>query len=208
MSRGLFVTFEGGEGAGKTTLIRRLEKELNQRNHSTLVTREPGGTPLGEQIRLLVLKQHEGVQISPRAELLLFLAARAQHLDDVIHPALHTGKIVLCDRFNDSSVAYQGIARGLGQEAVQKLCKATCEALEPDLTFYLDLEPAVGMQRAHNAKRALDRLESEESLFHEKVRQGFLKLAAENPKRIVVVDAGQTPDRVFRFVLNVLSEHV
>lgn len=195
MRKSLFVTFEGGEGAGKTTLIRRLEKELNQRHYSTLQTREPGGTPLGEQIRLLVLRG--GVKVDARAELLLFLAARAQHLQEVIRPALAEGKTVLCDRFNDSSVAYQGIARGLGEEYVQQLCDQVCQGTTPDLTFFLDLDPSIGMERALKEQRVMDRLENEGSSFHDKVRQGFFKLHQKNSDRIKIIDASDSPEAVF-----------
>ena len=208
MGKGVFVTFEGGEGAGKTTLIRRLEKELQQAQHVTLQTREPGGTPLGEKIRQVLLKKEENVSIGAWAELFLFLAARAQHVEEVIKPGLSQGKIVLCDRFSDSSVAYQGIARGLGQNSVQTLCAAASAGLEPDVTFYLDLDPTLGMQRAHKAKRVMDRMESEEQGFHEMVRQGFLKLARENSQRIMVIDASLSAEKVLRNVLNILHKHV
>lgn len=201
-----FITFEGGEGVGKTTLIRRLEAELAKLDYKTLSTREPGGSALGEQIRLLLLNQSHQVKIASKAELLLFLAARVQHLDEVIRPALEAGKVVLCDRFNDSSVAYQGIARGLGQEDVQKLCDQVCEGATPAVTFFLDLDPAVGLQRVHRSQRVIDRLESEEHKFHEKVRQGYLKLAKEHPERIVVIDASLPPDEVFKKVWTILRK--
>lgn len=196
MKKPLFVTFEGGEGVGKTTLIRNLENELNQRHYPTLTTREPGGTPLGEQIRILLLQQN--FSIDSRAELLLFLAARAQHLVEVIRPALSKGKTVLCDRFNDSSVAYQGIARGLGQTYVQTLCDQVCQNTHPDLTFFLDLDPTVGMERALKEQRVMDRLEKEGDLFHQKVREGFFKLHQENLDRIVIIDASKPKETVFK----------
>ena len=205
MTKPLFVTFEGGEGAGKTTLIRRLEKELNQRRYPTLQTREPGGSPLGEKIRQLLLEEDSCAKIGPLAELLLFLAGRAQHLEEVVRPALAEGKTVLCDRFNDSSVAYQGIARGLGQTYVQTLCDQVCQGTTPDLTFFLDLDPGVGMERAAKQQRVMDRLENEVGGFHEKVRGGFFKLAQENPQRIWIIDASESPDTVFDQVWKILE---
>jgi len=208
MKKPLFVTFEGGEGAGKTTLIRRLEQELNQRRYPTLQTREPGGSPLGEKIRQLLLQADGHAAIGPRAELLLFLAGRAQHLEEVIRPALSAGKTVLCDRFNDSSVAYQGIARGLGQAYVQNLCDQICQNTFPDLTFFLDLDPTIGMQRAHKEKRVMDRLENEQEDFHQRVREGFLQLARENPKRMSVIDASASPDEVFKQTWALLEKKI
>lgn len=206
MKKPLFVTFEGGEGAGKTTLIRRLEQELDRRGYPSLSTREPGGTVLGDKIRNLLLQTDEKMPISPIAELLLFLTGRVQHLEETIRPALKRGFVVLCDRFNDSSVAYQGIARGLGQVYVQSLCDQVCQNTHPDLTFFLDLDPAIGMQRAHKEQRVMDRLENEKGVFHQRVREGFLKLARENPHRITVVDASSSPDEVFTQVWGILSK--
>lgn len=205
MRKPLFVTFEGGEGAGKTTLIRRLENELNQRRYPTLQTREPGGSPLGDKIRQLLLEEDSRTKIGPLAELLLFLAGRAQHLEEVVRPALAQGKTVLCDRFNDSSVAYQGIARGLGQTYVQNLCDQVCQSATPDLTFFLDLDPSVGMERAAKQQRVMDRLENEANGFHEKVRQGFFTLAYENPQRISIIDASESPDAVFKQAWQILE---
>ncbi len=192
----LFVTFEGGEGAGKTTLIRKLEAVLRQQGAQVVVTREPGGTSLGEQIRHLLLNQHT-TPISPLSELLLFLTARAQHIEELIRPALKQGKVVLCDRFNDSSIAYQGIARDLGKAYVEQLCQQVCQDVVPDITFYLDLDPKTGMERALKEHRVLDRLEQEKAEFHERVRQGFLQIARQDKGRVVVVDASQPPEAVF-----------
>lgn len=202
---GLFITFEGGEGAGKTTLIRKLREQLEGEGFSCLVTREPGGTPLGEQIRHLLLHQSE---MSSWAELLLFLAARTQHLHEVIRPALAEGKIVLCDRFNDSSIAYQGVARGLGREKVTAICREATEGVQPNLTFFLDLDPHEGFARAHKDKRTLDRLESLKIDFHEKVRQGFLSIARDDPARVVVVSAAQPEEEVFAAALKALHNRL
>jgi dTMP kinase len=201
IQRGLFITFEGGEGAGKTTLIRKVREALEGEGFSCLVTREPGGTALGEQIRNLLLHQSE---MSPWTELLLFLAARTQHLHEVILPAIQEGKIVLCDRFNDSSIAYQGVGRALGREKVAALCSVVTEEIQPDLTFYLDLTPQEGFARAHKDQRTLDRLESLKMDFHEKVRQGFLDIAKDDPARVVVVSAAKSEDQVFQSTLEAL----
>ena len=203
--RALFITFEGGEGAGKTTLISRLELELRKQGGQILVTREPGGTELGKQIRRLLLHKEPSVQISPHAELLLFLADRAQHLDQVIKPALLKGVTVLCDRFNDSTIAYQGYARGLGVEAVEQLCKLVCGDSVPDLTFYLDIDPKLGMERAIRQQRVMDRMETEQIAFHEKVRQGFLKIADKDKPRVCVIDARQSADKVFEQAFAVIE---
>lgn len=192
MSKGLFVTFEGGEGAGKTTLIEQLEAKLRAVNVPLIVTREPGGCPLGLGLRELLLNHCRG--LSDRAELLLFLADRAQHVDEVITPALLAGKLVLCDRFSDSTVAYQGIAREMGADWVGRLCGFSAGQLEPNLTFYLDVAPAVGLKRAGSSP---DRIESEAISFHERVRNGFLAIAEKSPNRVVVVDAHQSSDEVF-----------
>lgn len=199
----MFVTFEGGEGSGKTSLLRRLAQQLRAQGRDVLETREPGGSPLGEEVRGLLLRRSGEMPIEQRAELLLFLAARAQNVEQLIKPALAAGRIILCDRFNDSSVAYQGVARGLGLEKVQALCDAACNGLEPGLTLYLDVSPELGLQRsqatskAEAAKGQLDRIEAEALSFHESVRQGFLEQAKRHPERIVTIDASQDQESVF-----------
>lgn len=197
VDKGLFITFEGGEGAGKTTLIEKLEAHLTQRGHQVLKTREPGGTELGEMIRSILLTHKN--PISTHAELALFLASRAQHIAEVIQPALAAGKIVLCDRFNDSSIAYQGGARGLGMQGVEKVCSFFTQNKEPHLTFYLDLDPEVGLKRAAQIKEQ-DRIELEALSFHKKIRESFLKLAQDKPERFRVIDATLPPEKVFEEV--------
>ncbi len=197
LKKGLFITFEGGEGAGKTTLMKKLAEKLKK--HEILQTREPGGTQLGESVRSILLNPQK--KISARSELTLFLACRSQHIEEVILPALEEGKIVLCDRFNDSSVAYQGAARSLGMEKVQKFCNFICNNLQPDRTFYLDIDPAIGLKRASGS----DRIESEKLSFHETIRSAFLILAKQHPERIHVIDARKTADQVFAEVLNEFS---
>lgn len=190
----MFITFEGGEGAGKTTQISLLKQSLLDLGYDVISTREPGGTAFGEQIRNWLLTPQASASFGCRAELLLFLAARVQHLEELILPALQDGKIVLCDRFNDSTVAYQGGARGLGMDQVRQLCDLACEKVSPDLTFFFDLTPEMGMSRIH---RKHDRLESEGAIFHAKVRESFLAIARKEPERVHVIDATQSKQAVF-----------
>ncbi len=194
LQHGLFITFEGGEGAGKTTLIEEIAKTLASEGHAVLKTREPGGTKLGEHIRAILLQHSE--PISPYAELCLFLASRAQHIAEVIRPALEAKKIVLCDRFNDSSVAYQGIARGLGGEKVAQTCAFICQNLEPHLTLYLDIDPAIGLARAKK-ERAQDRIEAESLHFHTQIRNAYLSIHNAHPRRFHLLDASKSPSHVF-----------
>lgn len=204
--RSLFITFEGGEGAGKTTLIEGIFRHLTAKGFTVLKTREPGGTKMGEQIRALLLENGQG-KVFPLAELSLFLASRAQHIGEVILPALEAGKIVLCDRFNDSSVAYQGIARGLGKEGVLRSCAFISQGLEPKLTFYLDIEPSLGLSRVQRT-RTQDRIEQEGLSFHAKIRQAYLELAAENPKRIHILDASLPKERVLQEAMAAIDSYV
>lgn len=204
--KSLFITFEGGEGAGKSTLISHLDVELRNSGWQTMLTREPGGSALGEHIRLLLLNHDPKTHIAPYAELFLFLAARAQHIEEVIKPALAEGKVVLCDRFNDSTIAYQGYARALGVEAVEELCRVACGGVTPDLTFYLNLDPGKGMERASKQGRVMDRMEGEKMAFHEKVRQGFLDIAAKDRDRVVVIDANQTQEQVFKQAFGIIDQ--
>lgn len=189
-----FITVEGGEGAGKTTLIDRLVEELAARGKEVVRTREPGGTALGNEIRRWLLDKHGGA-IGDKAELLLFLAARAQHIDEVIVPAIAAGKTVVCDRYNDSTVAYQGAGRELGIDYVRELCNQVCGEVLPNLTFYLDVDPVVGLQRTQRASKEnaasgeVDRIESEALEFHKRVRNAFLAMARAEPGRIITIDA-------------------
>ncbi|MFI5334050.1 MAG: dTMP kinase [Chlamydiales bacterium] len=200
----MFITFEGGEGAGKSTLMERLYEALRARGNAVLKTRAPGGTRAGEMMRALLLNK-EGVSLVPRAELLLFLADRAQHVAEVIAPALKRGEIVLCDRYNDSTIAYQGIARGLGEEETKKLCRFATDGLEPDLTFYLDLDPAIGLKRLEQAKNGKDRIEAEKLSFHEKIRAAFHQIATKEKTRFRILDASKTSDQVFTHAMEVID---
>ena len=199
MNQGLFITFEGGEGAGKTTLIDEVSRALALRGFEVLKTREPGGTRLGEHVRNLLLQHSDDYQISALSELSLFLTSRAQHVEEIILPSLKEDKIVLCDRFNDSTYAYQGVARGLGMEKVRRFCSFVCQQLEPHLTFYLDLDPAIGLRRtkAHEGSQ-YDRIESEKISFHQTVRKAFHRLAEEEPNRLFILNAEDSAKDVFK----------
>lgn len=192
----LFITFEGPEGSGKTTQIRLLAQTLRTRDLAVLDTREPGGTPIGNAIRSILLDpaHHE---MSPRAETLLFNAARAQIVDQVIQPALQAGKIVLCDRFIDSTLAYQGYGRGQRLAPLQALIDYATAGLKPDLTIFLNLDPAEGLRRKHAHRlEEWNRMEEEALAFHQVVRQGYLQLAAAEPARWLVLDATQALETV------------
>ncbi|MBS0636962.1 MAG: dTMP kinase [Verrucomicrobia bacterium] len=198
MKPGLFVTLEGGEGAGKSTLASRLQDALKA-SYEVVLTREPGGTSISEEIRKLVL--HYKGHVANKSELFLFLAARIQHLDELIRPAVTRGAVVICDRFTDSTIAYQGEARGLGRDYVASCCSLATGGYEPDITFYIDIDPKVGILRTHkrtkSSHEAYDRLENEALGFHEKVRAAYQKLAAQNPERIITLDGTQSPDALF-----------
>ncbi len=200
-----FISIEGGEGSGKSTLIRRLQEHLNASGTPLVVTREPGGSPLGESIRTLLLQHDSSISIGPMAELLLFLSARAQHLDQLIRPALADGKVVICDRFNDSTIAYQGTARKLDLQKVETLCEMVCEGTLPTLTLFLDIDPLIGLKRAQASRETMDRMEKETLLFHEQVREAFRVLAERHPERIVTLNAGQSADQVFAEALQAMG---
>ena len=186
----MFVTFEGPEGAGKSTAIRTLAAALEQAGHAVLVTREPGAGEFGRKIRALLLDQDEVV---PEAELLLFLADRANHVENIIRPALAVGTIVLCDRHADSSVVYQGYARGVDIEFLKSGNAFATKGLKPHLTLLFDLDPEVGLRRIGDG-RDNNRLDREPLEFHQKVRAGFLDLASQEPERWVVLDATKAPE--------------
>lgn len=185
--RGLFIAFEGGDGAGKSTQSGLLGRWLEDQGYAVVHTREPGGTALGRQVRELVLHGEDG-SVSPRAEALLFAADRAHHVASLVRPALAEGRMVLTDRYLDSSVAYQGAARALGHEEIRELSLWAVEGLVPDLTVLLDVPSGVGRERRGGVH---DRLEREADDFHDRVRQGFLELAAREPGRYLVLDARQ-----------------
>lgn len=191
----MFISFEGTEGVGKTTLIRRIFETLQAQGHDVVLTREPGGTPMAEQIRGLLLATDHSESMSHDTELLLIYAARAQHLAHVIVPALKAGKTVLCDRFTDASFAYQCAGRGLSAEKLALLNTQFVSQM-PDLTFWLDAPIELGMTRAR-ARGELDRFEQEKAAFFEKVRTGYAQLYQQYPQRIKRLDATQTAEQVF-----------
>lgn len=192
---GLFITFEGVEGAGKTTQIALLKSALESAGHCVVATREPGGDPVAEAIRSVLLDPRHDV--TPTAELLLFLAARAQVTDHIIRPRLQSGDIVLCDRFTDSTVAYQGYARGNDVELVRRLNDLATGGLTPDLTFVLDLDARAGLARQTDRNR----MEDESLAFHQRVREGYLAEAARDPARLRVTDASRPPAIIHEEVL-------
>ncbi|MBY3625334.1 dTMP kinase [Acinetobacter junii] len=199
----MFISFEGTEGVGKTTLIRKIHQYFEQQGKEVVLTREPGGTPLAEQIRTLLLAVNHDEQMSHDTELLLIYAARAQHLQQVILPALAAGKIVLSDRFTDASFAYQCAGRGLSQEKLQ-LLNQTFVAKMPNITFWLDAPIELGMTRARE-RGALDRFEQEKLSFFAKVRAGYETLWQAEPERIKRLDATQNADVVFEDALQYLK---
>jgi dTMP kinase len=184
----MFITLEGPEGSGKTTQVRMLSKYLADRGFPVVTLREPGGTPLGDRLRELLLFRQD-LSVSSRAELLLFAAARAQLVDEVIRPHLAQGDVVICDRFADSTLAYQGHGRGLDRRELDEINRFATGGLVPDLTILLDLPPEVGLIRNRDGQLASDRFEGENLAFHRKVREGYLELAAADRSRWVVVDA-------------------
>lgn len=191
MSKGLFITFEGMDCSGKTTQLQLLADWLRREKHDVLCTREPGGTPMAEKIRGLLLENGEGEKVTEAAELLMFSAARAQHVSNVIKPHLDKGGIVLCDRFIDSTTAYQGYARGIDMVFIDELNHYCTNECFPHLTFLLDLPLAESRKRlaARNGESGPDRMEVEGNSFHEAVRNGFLRVAEHNPERIRVINA-------------------
>ena len=200
---GRFITFEGIEGCGKTTQIALIEQYFRGRGQEVVLTREPGGTPIAEKIRDLLLDPANDA-MAPTAELLLYAAARAQHLEERILPALHRGAVVLCDRFADSTTAYQGGGRGFYPTMLRNLHEISTHGCWPDLTFVLDLPVAVGAER--RAGSALDRIEREAAEFHERVRNAFLDIAREEPHRVVVVDAAQPVEAVTAAMVRVIEQ--
>jgi len=199
----VFLTFEGGEGSGKSTQIRSLARDLDAAGLSVRVLREPGGTAASEAIRAILLDP-DHIGLDARAELLLYEAARAQLVAEVIEPALAAGEVVLCDRFYDSTTAYQGYGRGLPAAEIASLNASATGGLTPDRTLVLDVDPVLGLHRA--TRRGADRLESEDIGFHERVRAGFVAIARDEPGRVRVVDAGGSVEDVAEAVRAALSD--
>ncbi|WP_312474538.1 dTMP kinase [Neobacillus sp.] len=204
MKNGTFITFEGPDGAGKTTIINMVADQLT----NVLVTREPGGIDIAEQIRRVILAK-ENTAMDPRTEALLYAAARRQHLMEKVKPALAEGKVVLCDRFVDSSLAYQGYARGLGIDEVWKINQFAIEQMMPELTIYFDIEPELGLKRINKNKgREINRLDLENLEFHHKVRQGYQQLMERFPNRIVAIDASGSVDEVFKKTIELVEANL
>ncbi|HPR34269.1 MAG TPA: dTMP kinase [Anaerolineaceae bacterium] len=205
----MFITLEGPEGSGKSTQIKRLAKRLEAMGYPVITTREPGGTPISDQIRHVLVRM-ENKELHPRTEILLFLAARAQLVEQLIKPALQDGKIILCDRYGDSTLAYQGYGHGLDLEKLRQMLDFATDHLKPDLTILLDLDVKTGLMRK-KAEDEWNRLDAYEVLFHERVRQGYLQLAREEPERWRIVDASQGIDAVqedlFQIILDALKNN-
>lgn len=206
MPKALFITFEGGEGVGKTTNIEYFKALMEERKLEFIATREPGGTPLAEEIRSLLLAPRDE-SVCSNAELLLMFAARAQHLSSVIEPSLEREVNVLCDRFTDATYAYQGYGRELGTEAISILENLVHGERQPDLTVVLDAPVEVGMARARD-RGALDRFEQEDLAFFNRVREGYLQRAAENPDRYEIIDASLSLDDVKAQIYDVFQRRV
>ncbi len=203
--KGLFITFEGLDGSGKTTQIKLLHDFLRGEGLDVIVTREPGGTEIGDRIRdILLSKKHAGMNY--RTEALLFLASRAELVSKTITPALEKGRVVICDRFFDSTVVYQGIARGLGEEQILNMSLWAAEGLIPDITFLLSVKVSMGDERIKIINRKRDRIEVEKDLFKEKIYQGYLKIAQKNRDRFVILNGGDDIQMVFDKIKNKVLE--
>ncbi len=208
--KGFFLTVEGIEGCGKTTQLKRIAKRLRELGHNCVTTKEPGGTPIGDRVRAILLDpQADGMDAL--SELFLLAASRRQHVVEVVQPALEKGAVVLCDRYSDASVVYQGYGRGLDLQQVIDINRWATGGITPDITLVFDLPETVGLERARsrNATENLmaeSRLEGEDLAFHRRVREGYLALATESPKRFAIIDGTRTIDEVFTNVLGILSE--
>lgn len=200
MKKGLFITFEGADGCGKTTQLKLLSEYLQKKGREVLLTREPGAKGLGEKVREILLN-YDGV-VSDRCESFLFLADRAQHVDVIVNPAVNSGKVVLCDRHIDSTVAYQGYGRGLSIERINMLNDIATNGKKPDLTLIFDIDVETSMQRVGAEK---DRLESAGKEFHNRVRFGYLEIAKSEPDRIKVIDAVQSIDDIHKRVVEIVD---
>ena len=210
MKQGLFVTFEGIEGCGKSTQVQLLAEWLQARSIPHCLTREPGGTEVGKSIRQILLSQQTR-ELDPHAELLLYLADRLQHVAQVIRPELNAGRMVVCDRFHDSTVAYQGYARGLSKQLIDTVWQNSGAAITPSLTFLIDVSPEVGISRSLQKlkEQQLDesRFENEALEFHARVREGFMDLARLEPARFVILNGMDTPEQIHQKIVVILENH-
>ncbi|MDD5434722.1 MAG: dTMP kinase [Nitrospira sp.] len=209
--QGLFITFEGIEGCGKTSQAKLLSDYITGRGYKVVMTREPGGTPISEAIREILLS-NEFITMHPHTEVLLYIASRAQHVEEIIKPAMEKGSIVICDRFSDSTFVYQCFVRGINKETVETINNFALNDVRPDLTFVLDIEPSEGLQRAmlRNQKqhRGQDRIESEAIEFHQKVREGYLKLAEEYPERAYLIKTDKDRAEVHEEIKGVFDKFI
>ncbi|NEN81005.1 dTMP kinase [Paenibacillus elgii] len=206
VKRGFFITVEGGEGAGKTSAIDAILEQVKARGYDVLSTREPGGIPIAEQIRSVVLDRNN-TAMDPRTEALLYAAARRQHLAEKVIPALEAGKVVVCDRFIDSSLAYQGYARELGMDEVFAINRFAIGDWMPDLTVFMDVRPEIGLARIRaDQGREVNRLDLESMTFHNKVREGYLQVLSRFPERVVRVDAERELDKVLEDIGQMLNQ--
>ncbi len=203
MRKGLFITFEGLDGTGKTTQIMELEKKLQQLNLSYITTREPGGTPIAEKIREIILDP-ENTEMSSQTEALLYAASRAQHVSETISPALQNNQVVICDRYFDSTLAYQGYARELTLEALYQMNEFAMQGIKPDLTFLLDTDTQAASGRMHD--KQMDRLDLEADFFKKRVRAGFLKIADFEKERIKVINAALSVEQIHEAVWDYTKE--
>ncbi len=194
MKKGIFISMEGPDGSGKSTQIKYIKKYFEEKGREVVLTREPGGTDIGEKIRQIILDR-ENAEMTGQTEVLLYAASRAQHVSQVIKPALEAGKVVICDRFVDSSLAYQGYGRGL-LDQVKTVNQVACQGVLPDLTLFMDLAPGKSMKRIRQGSE--DRIESEKMEFHERVYRGYKEMAKNQPDRIVCVDATKTVGQIRR----------
>ncbi len=204
MKKSYFITFEGIEGAGKSTQAKMLYQYLKERKIESILTREPGGTDLGRKIREILLTPTQEI-FPPNAELMLYEADRNIHVHNVIKPNLKEGITVICDRFIDSTLAYQGYARGLDIKLIKELNNIATEGLMPDITFLIDIPVEEGLKRIKK-EREIDRIEQENINFHKRLREGFLKIAEENKERIIIIDGMNAPEKIFNTILEKLKE--
>lgn len=203
----LFITFEGGEGTGKTTVINNLYNHLIDLGYLVVKTREPGGSKISESIRSIILDVNN-TEMDYKTEALLYAASRRQHLIEVVIPALKENKIVICDRYIDSSLAYQGYARGLGIEEVKKINEYAINGYWPDLTIYIDLDPSIGINRIMSNHRVVDRLDAEKISFHELVREGYIKLSQMYPNRIKTIDGNVTLETLTKITERIVMDRL
>lgn len=201
--KGLFITVEGPDGSGKTTQIKALEAYFKQKGYDVVITREPGGTKISEKIREIILDK-ENKEMDSITEALLYAASRAQHVTEVIKPAVDNGKIVICDRFMDSSIVYQGIGRKLGIRLIENMNKIAVKNYMPDITFLFKLQPEVGIERKANQGNK-DRLESENLAFHERVFEGYMMLEKLYPHRIKAIDANKSIEEIHQEMINAIE---